>query len=202
MLGFPTQPKYLFGPVILILVSSLLNIFEPSSSEWFGFYPQLVLDGQWWRIVTGQFLHTNTNHLLLNLAGITLVWALHGEYYKRYRILVLSIGFAVPIGLGLMTFAEYGHYAGLSGILHSLLAYGAVIDIRRGEKTGWLLLTGLTIKLAYEILVGPSSETEKLIDAAVAYEAHLLGFISGLLLALVVFYLTTNQQIRSIKKGH
>jgi len=201
MLGFPTQKEHLAGPIALICISCLLHLSEPISSEWLGFYPQLVIDGEWWRMVFGQLLHTNTNHLLLNIAGIALVWALHGEYYRSSSFLSLSIISTLPIGLGLMYISEYGHYAGLSGVLHSLLAYGAVYDVKKGEKTGWLLMAGLSLKLAYEIFIGPSKETETLIGAAVAYEAHLLGFISGLFLALVVIYWQTNRQIKQINKG-
>ena len=188
MLGLPTSPKFLIAPLVLALIIVFLHIGEPATANWLGFYPHLVLEGQWWRVVTGQLLHTNTNHMLLNLAGLGLVWALHGEYYRARHFAVINILSLVLIGFSLMLFVEYGHYAGLSGVLHSLLIYGAFIDINRGDRSGWLLMTGVIGKVLYETLIGPSKDTEAMIDAAVAFEAHVLGVIAGALLGLAYLY--------------
>jgi len=190
MLGFPTAPKYLIAPLLLTLIIILLHLGEPRTVEWFGFFPKLVLDGQWWRIVSGQLLHTNGNHMWLNLAGLLLVWALHGEHYSPKHFFLVSMASLLFIGVCLLLFVDYGHYAGLSGVLHSLLIYGALIDIKKGDRTGWLLLAGVLIKVIYEVLVGPSSSTEQLIGAYVAFEAHVLGVISGALFGLLNLYFT------------
>lgn len=179
MLNLPFEPKYMVGPVILIALMVTLNLLEPLTTEHLGLFPALVHDGEWWRIVTGQLLHTNINHLYLNISGVLLVWALHGEYYtvKQYLFVVTSCLFLV--GLLLMVFANYTHYAGLSGILHSLLIYGAIVDIIKKDKTGWLLLAGVVAKVCYENIFGASEQTANLIGAAVATEAHLIGVFVG-----------------------
>lgn len=173
---------------------ALLHLFEPTTIDWFGFYPHKIVDGEWWRLIIGQLLHTNTNHLLLNSGGVLLVWALHGEYYSAKHYLVVVSITALMIGIGLLFFADYGHYAGLSGVLHALFIYGAVTDIKNEEKTGWLLLAGLSIKVTYELIVGPSADTEKLIGAAVAAEAHLLGLIAGAIVSLHLLYRKTSMR--------
>ena len=189
MLGFPTQRQYLVAPALLAALILVLNVLEPHASEWLGFYPELVIHGDWWRVITGQLLHTNDNHMWLNLAGLVLVWALHGEHYRAHHFFSVVLLSLILIGTSLMFFVDYGHYAGLSGVLHCLLIYGGVLDIKNKDKTGWLLLAGVTLKVAYEVLVGPSAETEALIGAAVAFEAHLLGVISGALLGLANLFL-------------
>lgn len=187
MFGFPTQRKYIQAPIVLIVVMVTLELLKPDSISVLGFYPDLVLKGEIWRILSGQLLHTNLNHLLLNSAGVVLVWALHGEYYdeKRYtKLLVISL---IVVGALLLIFADYTHYAGLSAVLHTLIVYGAIKDIYFKDKTGWLLLAGVLLKVAYENLYGASSSTIELIDASVAVEAHLIGAIVGVILSLPVF---------------
>lgn len=152
--------------------------------EWLGFYPNHIAQGEFWRIVTGQILHTNLNHAILNSLGLALVWALHGEYYEAkhyFSILIISL---VLVGIPLAIFYSSTHYAGLSGIIHTLIVYGAIIDIKRKAKTGWLILAGIFVKVGYENLVGASKETAELINAAVAVEAHLIGAIAGMIMGL------------------
>ena len=71
-------------------------------------------------------------------------------------------------------------YVGLSGILHGLFVWGACKDVENREKTGWLLLIGITIKVAAEQFGGDTSDIANLIDASVAIDAHLFGAFSGL----------------------
>lgn len=189
MFGFPTQARFLFPPLGLACLMVVMHLLEPLSSEYFGFYINKILEGEIWRAVTGQLLHTNTNHLLLNLGGLLLIWALHGENYQWRHFISITLIFLVLTGSTLLFFAQYQHYAGLSGILHSYLVYGACFDIRKGDKTGWLLLIGIIAKVSYENIIGAAAETESLIEAAVATEAHLVGAIVGGVAALIVLKL-------------
>ena len=184
----PIQTKFTWAPITLLIVMLVMHLLSANTDKWFGFYPSAIIQGEIWRAVTGQFLHTNTNHLLLNFGGLFLVWALHGEYYRAKHFFVIVIASASLIGAGLLLFADYAHYAGFSGILHAFFFYGAIQDIFREEKTGYLLLIGISLKVAYEVVVGPSTDTEALIGAQVAAEAHLIGVIAGGILALHLIY--------------
>ena len=42
-----------------------------------------VLDGEWWRLLTGHLVHADAAHLAWNLAGAALVWWLFGAEYGR-----------------------------------------------------------------------------------------------------------------------
>lgn len=71
-------------------------------------------------------------------------------------------------------------YAGLSGALHGIFAWGACVDIKEKMKSGWLLLIGLAIKVGYEQIDGSSEQVANLIDAKVAVDAHLFGALTGI----------------------
>ncbi|ABV87670.1 rhombosortase [Shewanella pealeana] len=141
----------------------------------------LILDGQWWRLLTGNLLHTNAWHLYMNLAGLWVILALHEQHYQAKGFSVLFFILCLMQGIGLLVFyPSLIGYVGLSGMLHGLFTYGAVLDIRNGLKSGYLLLLGVFLKVAYEQYFGASIEMTQLIDARVATEAHLVGLISGL----------------------
>ena len=72
-------------------------------------------------------------------------------------------------------------------MLHGLFTYGAIKDITTGLKSGYLLLFGVIIKVAYEQVYGASQEVTEMIGARVATEAHLVGVISGIIIFLMLY---------------
>ncbi|WP_235869163.1 rhomboid family protein [Veronia nyctiphanis] len=89
--------------------------------------------------------------------------------------------------------SRYGLYAGLSGTLHGLFAWGIVRDMLGGIRFSGLLFFGLLAKLVYEVIYGGAASTTEMIGASVAVEAHVAGAVVGLLFAVphVVEYLRT-----------
>lgn len=182
MFGFPTQWQYVKAPLAFFVLIVLLELLKPTSTELLGFYPDSIANGEVWRAITGQILHSNTNHMLLNIAGLALVWALHGEYYTSKHYSILMFTSLTLVGAGLVAVYSNTIYYGLSGIIHTLLIYGAVIDISKHRKTGWLLVIGVWAKVYYELTFGASAATANLIGASVAVEAHLIGVCVGSIL--------------------
>ena len=153
----------------------------------FKFEHDAITDGQIWRIFTGNFLHTNAWHLTMNLAGLWVIVLLHELHYKRHtpKLALLFISLCIFEGVGLYIFyPELKSYVGLSGVLHGLFTFGAIMDIRKGLFSGYLLLLGVIAKVAYEQYFGASNGMTELINARVATESHLVGVIAGLICAL------------------
>lgn len=171
---------------------------EPLSSEWLAYHHEKVSDGQWWRFVTANLLHTNATHLLLNATGVVLLWALHGQYYKPlgYLGLVLLLGLASTLGIH-FTSPELLIYVGLSGVLNGLFVWGAIEDIKHGYRSGWLLLLFVLGKIGYEQWQGADTQVAKLIDAQVAINAHLFGVLAALILATIWFVMGRTQPTKA-----
>ena len=175
------------GPLFLIGLCALLFALEPLSNTVLAFDREKIRQFQLWRMVTGNLLHTNFHHLLLNLSGVLLLWALHGYYFTTARYLYLVLYCSVVTAVGLMVFSpNMLWYVGLSGTLHGLFTLGAYYDVKHRLKSGWLLLIGVSIKVAYEQLAGPSEDLARLIDANVAIDAHLYGYLAGLSLIMLL----------------
>ncbi|WP_325892059.1 rhombosortase [Grimontia sp. NTOU-MAR1] len=143
-----------------------------------------ILAGQWWRIVTGNLTHTNFIHLAMNLTGLVVLTFLHREYYGSRSLIPMIWVMMVVIG-AVMFVSPFDWYAGLSGVLHGLFVWGVVRDIQNKVPLGWIMLAGVIVKLGYEAYTGGDAMTADLIEAGVAYQAHVAGALVGIAFALV-----------------
>ncbi|MEC7509473.1 MAG: rhombosortase, partial [Pseudomonadota bacterium] len=82
MMSLPFSLKYSAGPLFIALCSVVAFFFEPMSGNYLAYDRYAIQGLETWRIVSGNIVHTNGYHLLLNLAGLALLWALHGEHYR------------------------------------------------------------------------------------------------------------------------
>jgi len=79
-------------------------------------------------------------------------------------------------------------YAGLSGVLHGLIVFGALAAWRRDRKGIWLVAVVLVgLKLVMEQLRGVPGSLSDLIGAPVAVDGHLWGAISGAVAVLLLY---------------
>ncbi|WP_083540963.1 rhombosortase [Photobacterium sanguinicancri] len=177
---------YLVFAVLLATIAQL-----PSIQPILVWDRSLIINGEVWRILTGNLTHTNWPHLLMNAFAFIIITFIFRKHIavKQYTLLIISISLVIGIGI----FAtNMGWYAGFSGVLHGLFGWGAVRDIKTKTKGGWLILLGLIAKIGWEQIFGGSMSSEALIGARVATEAHLIGAISGIILGLLPLFSTTN----------
>ncbi|NKF52582.1 rhombosortase [Shewanella sp. WXL01] len=142
---------------------------------------------QVWRLVTGNFLHTNLWHLLMNLAGLWIIVFLHEIHYKHHveKLVLLIFSLCLFEGVGLFfLYPDLNGFVGLSGILHGLFAFGAIMDVRKGFRSGYLLLIGVIMKVMYEQYFGSLQGMSSLIEARVATESHFVGLFVGIAIGL------------------
>mgnify|MGYP001947592871 CR=1 FL=1 len=184
----PLQATHFLAPLILLIIALICFVFNNQISDYFIYNRVLIVDNQYWRLITGHFFHTNYAHLILNTLAIVLLWALHGHFYVTKQYCLLFLFSSLMISLGLFTFTpSMNEYVGLSGVLHAFFIVGALKDIEHKEKTGFILLLGVIIKIAHEQIYGASEEISSLINANVAIDAHLWGAIAGSVFYLIAF---------------
>lgn len=199
--SLPFARQHFLLVVLVCLISSFAFIFDQQVSDLLVYNRILIEQGELWRLFTGHLLHTNGYHLLLNLSAILLLWALHGQFYQPINYSLLFVICALTTSLGLYVFSPDLHqYVGLSGVLHGVFVWGAVMDILNKEKTGYLLFIGVWLKIAHEQYYGASEDVAQLIGANVAIDAHLWGAIGGLLFSLI--YLSYLRINKSANKKH
>ncbi len=187
MIPLPFSLKYSAGPLLVALCSITAFLFEPLSGTYLAYDRYAIQGLETWRTLSGNLVHTNGYHLLLNLAGLTLLWALHGEHYRVGRFLKVFMWCCIGNSAGLYLYAPtLIWYAGLSGALHGIFVWGACMDIKEKVFSGWLLLVGIGLKIGYEQFGGSSEHVAALINARVAVDAHLFGAISGFIIFVLM----------------
>ena len=188
MFNLPTQIKYSLAPLLIVIISIIMALIEPMSSDFLAYDRHQLNNLQLWRLLTGHFQHTNSMHLVLNIVGLTLLWALHGQYYQTKRYVTLFFTLCLGTSCGLFLFApQMIWYVGLSGVLHGLFIIGAYFDIQNKFKSGWIMLLGVWLKVGNEQIYGASQNVAQLIEANVAIDAHLFGTITGSIIILFYF---------------
>jgi rhomboid protease GluP len=153
--------------------------------------PELVLQGEWWRVFTAQFLHLGPVHLVANLSGLLLV----GGYVER------------RLGLGpmLLTYFASGTVPMLMHVALAGLTRGADADVGSIGASGCLMgLVGATAAILargwFEDAVRPAGRPlfsvvamivfQALLDIAVPivdFLGHSLGAVVGFTVAGVLF---------------
>ena len=122
-------------------------------------WERAALAAEPWRILTGHLLHLDGNHLSLNLAGFAALWALVGDTWRARAWTAGALFIACTIGLGLLASPALQWYVGLSGVLHGLLAMGA-IGLRHEWRAGAALIAlFLVLKTVSEATLGAPAES-------------------------------------------
>lgn len=163
----------------------LFFIGEPLFSA-LALVPEAVAQGDWWRLITGHWLHFTLYHLAINTLAFVIITALFftQEPVKNYLLSLFLL--SLVLGLALMLFKpEYSPYVGLSGLLHGLLAQGIILSKAYTRPIKSIALVLLFLKLLYEQSPWYSSaDLEVAVGAQIATEAHAIGAFLGAALGL------------------
>ena len=144
-----------------------------------------VLRGEGWRLLTGHLVHCSGRHLLLNIAGLGLVLELVGREFAGREWLLVTAASVVAIDAGfLLLRPELQWYVGLSGVLHGMLAAGALAWWRSERPLFAAALSAIVVaKLLREQIWGALPLAG---DLPVVVDAHLFGAVGGLCAAAVI----------------
>ncbi|SDZ91300.1 rhombosortase [Microbulbifer marinus] len=179
------------APAAIITVACLIYFAPPEVDSLLRYERSLILSGDYWRIVTGHFTHTNLNHLLMNCAAVVLTWMLL-PIRPRLDLALLGIAILAALcGIALLVFEpQIGWYKGLSGLLHALLALGAVLNMRERGSRWWgiVLLAILSLKVYSEWFGTQGSLLAQWIGAPMVTEAHFWGLVIGGTVATLVLF--------------
>ena len=174
--------------VALLVTCVVFATFGEEGRETFRYARLDVEDGEYWRLLTGHFVHLGTTHLVLNMAGLVLVWLLVGRYFSSMQwVLVVAITL-VTESFCFWFIDEYLlWYVGLSGVLHGLLIAGAIKGFRTLPSESAIIVVIVVGKLAYEQLAGPLPGSESVSGGDVVVNAHLFGAIGGAIAAAITW---------------
>ena len=156
----------------------------PAPGAWV--FDRLAIEqGEWWRLITGHWVHSGPEHAAWNIAALGL-FAILFETRLRWGLplVLLASTFAVDAWLWWGDPA-LRYYCGLSGILNGLLVLGLWAHWRESRHPLVLLTAvGAALKIIVEIQGGQALLTRTAWPSVP--EVHAAGFICGLVTAWVL----------------
>lgn len=184
--GLSRVPAWTLG----ICAAALLVYFSPGFPDVLVFERAAIEGGEYWRLVTGHWVHFTTPHLLYNLVVLGIAGAVIET--RGYGSLGLLVLLAAALVGAVLFLAEPGmtRYGGLSGIATAAVTYLALHGINDPPPWRYVavaILIGLVVKFAAEFGAGQSLmpgveharfRTVPLSHAAGALAAALAFFLS------------------------
>lgn len=184
----PTQPppsaslKITLGLAALILILGLVPSWSVPALE---FNRSSITDGQWWRLITGHWVHYGLYHLAMNASAFVLCGYILLRGLPAHHYVLLLCTCLLGVGGGLYWLSPQPHtYAGLSGALHGLITAGLIL---RYPQAPWLSSAALVLlvgKLAHE-QSAHFDPYHPLLLAPVAVNAHCYGAVIGTIFGLI-----------------
>ena len=178
----------IYTTLIVLLMRYLLNPLLPYPGIGnIGYYVgansrELVLNGQYWRLITHQFVHISVFHLFFNMYALAYIGLMieHKLGAKKYVITYIISG--ICGGLLSLVYHDFGYMAGASGAIMGLFgAFMALLLSKAFEKNATKALLISTLSVVVMMLV--SGALQKRVDNA----AHIGGLISGFIIGYLIY---------------
>ncbi len=164
----------------LPILWALLMLPPAEIRQWFYLDIEQFWSGQYWRFLSGHFMHYSWQHYWLNAAGLLIFQQLFPDYCRHWHWLVSALFILLVVSAGLLLFSEQlNWYVGFSGILTGLYIAAALQGLKRQRLlciAVLLLVGGYTVLQQFQgelvdgVLFGLSS----------ASRAHLMGMVAGI----------------------
>ncbi|WP_100644085.1 rhomboid family intramembrane serine protease GlpG [Alteromonas facilis] len=187
-LSFPVLKTWLAAPFTTIVSILCIAVFILSSFGGFAWVqqwlfilplPTLVETGQYWRLLTPDFIHFSAMHIIFNV----LWWQMLGSKIEQklglssLLIVFVLASLAANIGQLLMSGPSFG---GLSGVVYAVLGFVWWIGWLK-PQWGMQLPKSIIGFMLVWLLIGYAD----VLWVSIANTAHTLGLVSGCLLAWI-----------------
>ena len=168
------------------VMSLLLILSFDQNGQFTRSLPELLAQGQWWRLITPMFIHFSVVHLVFNLAVFVQLGKRIESQTSYLLFLLMILGISMVSNLVQLGWGGSPSFGGMSGVVFGLLGFVLVAGWREKDNTAWQLPKGFGLSLLFFLVLFSTGVTQAF-NLYVANAAHWSGLVSGALLALVVF---------------
>ena len=144
--------------------------------------PAAVLqDGQWWRILTGAFLHGGLIHIGVNMMSLFFLGRFIEFALGSWRMLVVYMVSLVASGLGVIFFSNPDvPTVGASGAIFGLFGALFAIGFKLGKPGMELVRANIGI-LALNLII-------TFTVPQISWQAHVAGLLAGFALTYAIYF--------------
>jgi membrane associated rhomboid family serine protease len=145
-------------------------------------YPAAVLQGgQWWRILSGAFLHGSLLHIAVNMLSLWYLGRFIEMVLGPWRMLFVYVASLIASGLGIVYFsAPYVPTVGASGAIFGLFGALFAVGFKLGKPGMELVRANVGILVLNLIIT--------FTVPAISWQAHVAGLIAGFILTYAIYY--------------
>ena len=170
---------------MLIATPGSLSGFDlPTLQRWGGNVGLLVINGQWWRLVSAVFIHANLPHVLTNMWVLWNIGRLTERLYGKWPFAILYVGGGLIASLSSVAWDVNHVSVGASGAIFGLFGAFLVFLIRRDTRVPAAIVRAHWLSTLVFVLFNLiSGFLSTGIDTAAHVGGLLGGFVLGWLLA-------------------
>ena len=165
------------GPSVFSGGAGLQHVLEAGS-----LYPAAVLQNhEWWRIVTGAFLHGGWLHIGLNMVSLWILGRFIEGALGSPRMLLIYIVSLIASGLGIVYFSPpLVPTIGASGAIFGLFGALFALGLKLGPRGMDLVRSNIGI-LVLNLIITFSVP-------GISWQAHVGGLIAGFMLTFAIYF--------------
>ena len=169
---------------ILIIINLLVFVGQSIgliSYQDFGLMPSLVRGGQFYRLITGAFLHASLQHILANMYSFFNLGSYCEHFASRKKYIISLIVSLITSSLAVMMWSNQNTYTiGFSGVVFGVLGFYAVclykndgrLDVYEKNYLIRIILSNVIVSLM----------------PGVSWQGHFGGFVGGFISALILLW--------------
>lgn len=167
--------------LVIALLATILEGFGDPARRLLSFDRAGLASWEWWRLLSGHFVHLGWYHLALNLLGLLALQVLCPKLLRAREWISRVVWLALTVSVALYVAAPaIENYVGFSGVLHGLFVLGLVPMAREGDRVALVCLLYLAGKIVWEQVMGAPVSDEHAIGGHVVTLAHLFGTLAAL----------------------
>lgn len=183
---------------LVMTIGGVSPLFSSSQElfEWGALRSESLSNGEWWRVITSMFMHSNIMHLLGNVIVLGVVVSFSVNLFKVHKTAIIFILSGICAGVTAALLFN-GTYVGASGAIMGLSGALFAVYIRYRKyisgSIGSVGLLWLVLTTGFTLLIG--------IGSGVSNTAHITGLCTGAVLALFLFKPTPQKPRRKNSKA-
>ena len=167
---------------IMIIINALVFLMQQTgiiTYEKFALVPMFVKNGEYYRLLTGAFMHASLQHILANMYSFYNLGSYCEHFTTRMKYIVALIASLIGSSLMVLNYSNPQVYTvGFSGVVFGVLGFYAVClyknDGRLDEYEKNYLIRVILSNVIVSLMPG------------VSWQGHLGGFIGGFISALIL----------------
>lgn len=180
------NPKFPIVTYAIILINTLMffamYLFGNGSTDVFTLtkfgasVPNLILNGEYWRLITSSFIHIGIIHLLFNNYALYVIGAQLESFFGPVKYIIMYLFSALTSGLLSLLFVDNisaGASGSIFGLLGALLYFGYHYRIYLGS----VMKSQIIPLILFNLLIGWSF-------SGINNAAHIGGLIGGIMISM------------------